>query len=157
MADKDTLWTAVVARYPSSVLVALTNVDDPSGTSVDTAYGTEAANGVINLWPLYAQVDFDVTDATHLEVAARGVIAQLQERGGVSSQMAKIEWDEVFGDNGLIAKVSKTGPRGRQGPTTNSNIRQSTGLTESGGRKRAWADKDSLPSGILPSDQGAVT
>ena len=122
MADKDTIWTAVKLRYDADGLITLTNTRDRTATTIDDTAGTEAANGVINIWPAYAQVTFDVSDNLHVEVAVRGTIANLWERGGSAASIAKVEWDEVFSADGLISKVRETGPRGRQGPTSNRLI-----------------------------------
>lgn len=143
MAAKDDVWTAVVARYDSASLVSLTNINDRNPTSINTTAGTEAANGTLNLWPAYAQVDFDVSDGLHMEVAVRGTIAMLFERGGSASAIAKVEWDEVFSNEGLIARVRRTGPRARQGPSTNSGV--TTTAENVGGRnKKGWSDRDNI-------------
>ena len=77
MADKDTVWTAVTARYADAGLISLTNIRSRAASATSTAVGTEAANGVLGLWPAYAQVVFDVSDTLHIEVAVRGTIAML--------------------------------------------------------------------------------
>ena len=150
MADKDTVWTAVKSRYDIDGLIALTNIRDRSAVAIDDTVGTEAANGVINLWPMYAQETFDVSDNMHLEVAVRGVIAMLWERGGSSAEIAKVEWDEVFSDDGLMGRLRGTGARGRQTPSSNSGVTQKAEGTSTGARYRGWADRESLPTGYMP-------
>jgi hypothetical protein len=110
--------------------------------------GTEAANGTLNLWPAYAQVDFDVTDGLHLEAAVRGTIAMLWERGGSATAIAQQEWDEVF-TAGIISALKNTGPRGHQGPSSNSGVSQKSELTSSGRSVRGWSDPESLPIGSM--------
>lgn len=149
MADKDTIWTAVKARYDNSGLISLTNIRSRSASEVDDDVGTEAANGVLNLWPRFAQVAFDVTDGAHIEVAVRGTIANLWERGGSSAAIAKVEWDEVFSDTGLIGRLRRTGARGRQGPSSNSGVTQSSELTSTGKRTLPWSDRKALPPGSM--------
>lgn len=144
MADKDTVWTAVVARYDNDSLVSLTNINDRDQGSIDTTVGTEAANGTLNLWPAYAQVEFDVSDGLHLEVAVRGTIAMLQERGGTSTDVAKIEWEEVFANDGLMGKVKRTGPRGRQGPSSNSGV-TTPAETSNGRAVIGWSHRNNFP------------
>jgi len=156
MADKETIWTAVVASYDSDGLITLTNIRDRSATSVSTATGQNAAQGVIDLWPAYAQVAFDVDDALHLEVAKRATIAMLWERGGSSSEIAKVEWDEVFSPDGLLARIKRTGARGRQGPSSNSGVQQKAEQTASGGKYRGWSDRESLPVSYLPNRKTAA-
>jgi hypothetical protein len=92
MTDAADLWTAVVASYNADGLLQLTNIRNRAATSIDTAVGQSAAQGVIDVWPVYAQSAYDATNATHVEVAKRGVIAMLWSRGGTASQIAKIEW-----------------------------------------------------------------
>lgn len=140
MADKDTVWTAVKARYDSASLISLTNINDRDQTAIDDTVGTEAANGTLNLWPAYAQVEFDVSDGLHLEVAVRGTIAMLYERGGTSTDVAKIEWEEVFSNDGLMGKLKRTGPRGHQAPSSNSGV--TTSSESSAGRNvMGWSDR----------------
>lgn len=151
MADKNTLWDAVKARYDSNGLISLTNIRDGSQTTIDDTVGTEAANGTINLFPVSAQEAFDVTDGAHLEAAVMGVIAMLWRRGGTSSEIEQVKWDEVFSPEGIIAKVRRTGPRGHQGPSSNSGVSQKSELTSSGSQVRGWADRESLPPYTLPA------
>ena len=151
MSDKSELWAAVVVSYDSDGLITLTNIRDRSATSVDTTAGEDAAQGVINLWPAYAQEAYDSTDDLHVEVGKRATIAMLWERGGTSSAIAKVEWDEVFSPDGLISRVRRTGARGRQGPNSNSGVTQKSELTANGRRVRGWADRDSLPTNWMPN------
>lgn len=152
MTDASDLWTAVKADYPEASLLTLTNIKDNSATSINDTNGEAAAQAVINLWPIYAQNTYDSTDATHVEVAEMGVIAVLWRRGGSAIEIAKIEWDEVFGDDGMISKVKRTDPRGRPFPVTNSGTKQSSELIN-GQRKYGWSDTKSLPNNsVLPRD-----
>lgn len=146
MTDATELWTAVVADYDSEGLIGLTNPRNPAATSVGTSVGQAAAQAVINLWPAYAEVAYDSTDNLHVEVGEMAVIAMLFRRGGTSAKIAKIEWEEIFGDDGLLGKVRRTGSRARQGPTTNSGVRQKP-ETLDGQRVRGWADPESMPGG----------
>ncbi|MCP4794032.1 MAG: hypothetical protein GY882_11995 [Actinomycetia bacterium] len=141
------LWTDVVANYESEGLINLTNPRDNGATAVVTAYGESAAQEVIDLFPIYGQVDYDATNSQHVTVGRRGVIAVLYERGGTSSTIAEVEWNQVFGDDGLITKLKRTSARARQGPNTNSGVRQKSELTSTGRRVRGWSDVDSLPLG----------
>jgi|GEM_PF-2103368 len=155
MTDATDLWAAVVVSYEVTGLVALTAIRDPSATTITTAVGVDAAQAAINLWPSYAQLAYDSANALHVEVAKRATIAVLWERGGTSATIAKVEWDEVFGADGLISKVRRTGPRGRQGPASSSGVTASSEIIN-GRRGRPWSDRDSLPiMGILPSRGGA--
>ncbi len=147
MAAQDDLWAYVESVYDAAGLVTLTNIRDRSATAVDDTVGVAAALSTIRLWPAYAQVDFDETDGLHLEVAAAGVIALLWRRGGAATSIEQVKWDTVFGDDGMVAKVRRTSPRGRPGPSSNSG----TITTQESGTRYGWSDRRSLPYGIMPS------
>jgi len=142
-----TLWASVVSNYESEGLINLTNPRDNSATSVDTTYGESAAQEVIDLFPLYGQVDYDASSSQHVAVGRRATIAVLYERGGTASSIAEVEWNEVFGDDGLLTKLKRTSARGRQGPSSNSGVQQKSELTSNGRKVRGWSDPASLPGG----------
>jgi len=144
------LWAAVVADYDTDGLISLTNIRDRSATTIDTAVGEAAAQGVINLWPIYAQTDYDPDNPVHVEVAELGVIAMLWRRGGSASAIEQVKWDEVFGDEGLITRLRRTGPRGRQRPSSNSGVQQAPERDASGRAVRGWSDLQSLPANYMP-------
>lgn len=148
------LWAAVVVSYDSTQLMELTNINSRAATGVDTLAGEDAAQQVIDLWPAYVQAVYDADDALHVAVGKRAVIAVLWERGGTATNIAKIEWDEVFTDS-MLERIKRTGPRGRQGPSSNSGVTQSSELRSDGTKPRPWADPRSLPGGILPSSSSS--
>jgi len=152
MSDASTLWDAVVDSYDGDGLISLSNIRDRSQKRIDTVSGESAAQAVITLFPSHAQVVYDSSDALHVEIAKRGTIAMLWERGGSAASIAQIEWDKVFADDGLVGKLKRTGPRGRQGPSTNSGVTQSV-ETVGGRNVQGWSDPGSLPGGrnYLPS------
>jgi len=147
MTDATDLWDSVVANYPSEGILSLSRPRQNEENTVDTAYGVTAAQEAIDSFPLFAQIVYDAADAQHVLVGRRAVIAILYERGGTSSEIAKVEWDEVFGDGGLMEKLQRTGARGRTTGATNSGVRQRTELTSDGKRVRGWSDPDALPGG----------
>lgn len=155
MTDATDLWAAVVVSYDDRSLAQLTNTNNRATQTITTAVGEDAALGVINLWPAYAQVDYDASNALHVEVAKRGVIAMLWERGGSATTIAQVEWDEVFTDS-MLDRIKRTGPRGRQSPKSSSNVKASSGLRADGSKPRPWSDDDALPFGILPSSRGSA-
>lgn len=153
-AESTALWSAVVASYDEDGLVTLTNIRDRSATTVNTTVGQSAAQAVVDLWPAYAQTTFDLDDPLHMEVGKRATIAVLWSRGGTAAAIAKIEWDEVFSDTGMVARVKATGARGRQGPSTNSGVSTSS-ETIRGQAVMGWSDRGSIPNGILPERRTA--
>ncbi len=82
---------------------------DNGATAVDATYGATAAQEVIDLFPIYGQVDYDATNSQHVTVGRRGVIAVLYERGGTSSTIAEVEWNQVFGDDGIHGVIVANG------------------------------------------------
>jgi hypothetical protein len=153
MAAKDTLWAYVKTVYSAEGLLTLTNIQDRSATAIDDTVGLAASDSVINLWPAYAQVAFDETNALHLEVAVEGVIAMLWRRGGSSTSIEQVKWDTVFGASGTIEKLRRTSPRARSGPSSNSSTITSTPRTN----RYGWSDTASLPPGFLPRSSGLGT
>jgi hypothetical protein len=146
MAAKDELWTYVQSVYDSDGLLTLTNIRDRTATTVDATVGTAAAQSVIYLWPAYAQNNFDETNGLHLEVGAVAVISVLWRRGGASSGIEEVKWDQVWGPEGMIQKVRRTNARGRAQPKSNSGTITST----ESGNQYGWSDLNSLPAGYMP-------
>jgi hypothetical protein len=149
MADKDTIWTAVKAAYDEPGLKSLTNINVSDQTVVNDVAGTSAAEHVLALWPSHVEAAFDVTLAAHMAVALRATIAVLWERGGSATTIAKVKWDDVFDDEGLMGRLRRTGARGRVGPETNA-----PDTSSSGGEIRPWSHRSSMPVGYLPSQRG---
>lgn len=141
------LWASVVSNYENEGLLNLTNPRDNGATTIDTTYGEGAAQEVIDLFPMYGQVTYDAANTQHVAVGRRGTIAILYERGGTSSTIASVEWGEVFGDDGMMTRLKRTGARARQGPRSNSGVRQKSELTSNGRGVRGWSDPESLPLG----------
>lgn len=148
------LWTAVKADYDTAGLITLTNIRNRGAVAVNDTVGESAAQAVINLWPIYAQVEYDAANAQHVEVAELGVIAMLWRRGGSASAIEKVKWDEVFGNEGAIARVRRTGPRGHAGPSSNSGVQTRSEMVN-GRPIRGWSDPDSLPTGFLSTPRTA--
>ena len=148
------LWEAVKLSYDANGLISLTNIRDGSQTTINETVGDQTALDVINLWPAYAQVAYDSTSGLHVEVGKHACIAMLWRRGGSSSTIAEVAWDEVFSSDGMIARVKFTGPRGRRGPSSNSGVTQKA-ETINGRRVRGWSDRESFPVGYLPTRRTA--
>lgn len=141
------LWASVVTNSDGEGLINLTNPRGPGATAIATTVGQNAAQEVIDLFPVYGQIVYDESSAQHIAVGRRAVIAVLYERGGTASTIAEVEWKEVFGDDGLLMKLKRTSARARQGPSSNSGVQQRSELTSNGRRVLGWSDPDSLPLG----------
>ena len=146
MSDATDLWEIVTTSYEAEGLITLTNIRDPAATTVDADFGADAAQEVIDLFPLYGQVEYDATNTQHKTVAKRGVIAVLWERGGSSSTVSEVEWKEVFGEGGLLEKLKRTDVRARSAPSSNSGVRNSQEKVN-GRPVLGWSDPASLPGG----------
>ena len=144
------LWTAVTAAYSTQALMDLTNPDDRSASTANATKGEAAAQAVIDLWPIYAQEDYDASSSLHVQVAVMGTIAMLHRRGGSSSEVDKVTWEEVFGPDGALMKLKRTGARARILPQISGNTQRSTEGTTSGTPQRPWSDSDSRPEGLSP-------
>lgn len=153
MSDQSELWAAVVVSYDAAGLRLLTNIRNRAATTVNTTTGEDAAKAVIDLWPVYAQVEYDSTNVTHVEVGKRGTIAVLWSRGGSSSAIAKVEWDEVFSPDGMITRIKNTSARAHGGPVSNSGVSQKSELVN-GRRIRPWsqAPLSNLPRNVVAND-----
>jgi hypothetical protein len=157
MAAQDELWSATVASYPTRVMLSLTRPEDTTATVIDTAWGTAAALATIEMWPIYAQTAYDETNPAHVQVGIRGTVAFLFERGGTSTEIAKIKWEDVFSDEGMLAKIKATGPRAHPAPRSNSQTAgPSSELLSDGSRPLGWSDSGNLPGGILPSRRSSI-
>lgn len=144
------LWASVVAAYPTSDLVSLTNPRNTQGTGVDTAWGEAAAQETIDLFPVYAQVAFDANDPQHMAVGRHATIAVLYSRGGTAQSGARMKWEDVFSDSGLLGRLRKTSARGHASPQTNSQV-QTASEAQGGAPVKPWAGRESLPGGLLPN------
>lgn len=149
MSAAGDLWTAVKADYDPEGLLTLTNIRNPAATTIDDANGSAAAQAVIDLWPLFAQAEYDPADNANLQVAEMGVIAMLWRRGGASSVIEQVKWDEVFGSSGLLVKLRDTNARARIVPVSNSGVSQAPERDAGGSTVRGWSDRESLPVGVL--------
>ncbi len=146
------LWTAVVASYEDEGLKSLTNPRNKGAASIDTTYGENAAQDVIDLWPIYAQCSYDASDSMHVAVAKQGVIALLYRRGGSSAKIEKVKWDEVFGPDGMLFRLRRNNARAHAQPKSNSGTAQAPETHPTGRRVRPWSSRESLPTGV-PSNR----
>jgi hypothetical protein len=145
MADQDTIWTEVKEVYPSSALIALTNVHNRTATVIDDTSGTRAAEHVLGMWDSYIEESFDATDIKHLAHAVEGTMAVLYRRGGSNSQQANEQWDRVFGDSGMFSKLRRTAARSRRGPG-------GTGPDLKSGREQyGYSHRRAMPPGYMPT------
>lgn len=150
LTDAETLWEATKDNYSAAGLISLTNIYVRDQDDIDDDVGVSAAQHVLDLWPIHAQNDFDVTSATHVAVGVQAVIAVLWRRGGSATQIEQVKWETVFGDDGLLGKVRKTGPRAHGVPAISGNTKSKSEGTLSGRPIQPWADTGSLPVNFPP-------
>ena len=150
MTESSELWAAVEASYDSVTIDQLTNVNANNASAENDTIGLDAAAEAIALWDVYAQVDYDSTDATHVAVGKYAVIAILRARGGTIEGVAQAAWENVFGPEGMIARVKNTGPRGHAAPLSSSDRKRQSELS-SGSKRKQGSDPsrvtDNLPRG----------
>lgn len=151
MTDKATVWTEVKAAYPAEMLAPLTNLYDRSSgsTTVDDTVGQAAAQQFIDLFPDYAEVEFDASNRKHLARAIPGTVAILYQRDGLRTEEAKRAFDHVFGESGTMNALKRTGARARVEPKTTA-----PDTLASGQERRAWSHEKSLPTGFMPTGRG---
>ena len=70
MTDATDLFEAVKLVYDAEGLITLTNIRDRSKTSITEGVGDAAAQSVIDLWPAYAEVAYEASNALHEEAAS---------------------------------------------------------------------------------------
>ncbi len=150
------LWAAVKLDYDSDGLVTLTNIRNRAATTINDTVGEAAAQAVLNLWPAYVQTTYDAANLLHVEAGEMATIAVLWRRGGTSSTIEQVKWDEVFGDDGILSKIRRTGPRARMAPASNSGVDQAAEQTSDGSPVRGWADRESLPPNFLSTRRSAT-
>jgi hypothetical protein len=150
LTDAALLWQATRDAYSAAGLVTLTNITARSETSINDDAGTSAAQHVIDLWEIHAQTPFDILSTTHVAVGTQAVIAVLWRRGGSATQIEQVKWETVFGDDGLIGKVRKTGPRAHGVPAISGNTKSKREGTLQGGPILPWSDPGSLPVNFPP-------
>jgi hypothetical protein len=112
-----TLSTEVQARYPSQLLVNITNPMETTATTVNTTTLNAAATDVEADFEIVAGVEYDGTDARHVAVAVEGVIAKLLRRTG-TSQYEEREKDYNF----RLRDLAKVTGRDRITPESDSEV-----------------------------------
>ena len=145
MTDQSTVWTEVKEVYPTPFLKAVTNLHDRTASAPDDTVGERAALHILGLWESHVEVEFSASNTAHLALAVEMTIATLLERRHPGSAKAKTACDRVFGDDGLVFKFRRTGPRGRRGPAISGPD------LKNGQEQRAYSHRKSLPSNFLPS------
>lgn len=149
------LWAAVVASYPANIVLQLSNLGSPEATTVNTTAGEAAAQEVIDLWPVYAQVAYSASNATHVAVGKIATLTMLARKSGHAATSATVEWDQVFGGDGMIARIKETSARAWPSPASNSGVTTRRENAD-GVNIRGWGDRDAIPHGLLPSSMPAV-
>ncbi len=86
------LGTHVTDRYSAQFIRNLTNPDNPSATTTDTARLDEAVTDAEADFQTYTGVVYDDTDNQHIALACEGVIATLKLRGASSRSGGEEAW-----------------------------------------------------------------
>lgn len=113
------LWDEVTTRLSSRTVVALTNPDDPTATSVDTARANAAVTDVQAAFEIFAQVVYDNDNALHVAVAIGGVEAYLIDRGAAGSAESG---KSIARFHKQLERLARATTRRRMLPATNSEL-----------------------------------
>lgn len=141
------LGTHVQNRYGAQYLINLTNPQLPSATVIDATRLLNAANDVIGMFDIYANVEYDDTIDSHIAVAAPCVIDRLLVYAG---QMDATDMEERCKTR--LQELAMITGRNRPQPTTNSILQPST---EQAGTGPTRPDFDrGRRAAILPSAPG---
>lgn len=149
MTAQSELWAAVVVSYDAGGLRSLSNPNNRGSNTINTTLGEDASLDIITLFPVYVQVDYDSTDALHVAAGKQAVIALLWRRGGSSTTIAQVKWEEIFKPDGLFSRLRRLGPRARPIPKSNSGVQQRSELI-SGQTVTGWSDREAYPPHFLP-------
>lgn len=100
-----TLAARVTSRYPSQLLVNLTNPNNTAaGTTIDTTKLGLATTDIEADFQIHAGIEYDDDDALHVTVATEGVIARLMEwTGHAGAEQQKDRYMSRLSD---LAKVT---------------------------------------------------
>lgn len=115
------LATQVTNRTKTQHLVNLTNPNDRTATTVDTAYLDYAVTDVQADFEIEAEVEYDDTEPMHVSVGVQGVIAKLlmyAESGGAggTGEDAHTRWIS------RLRKLRSVTSRARVSPVTRSPL-----------------------------------
>lgn len=133
----------VVARYSAQRLLNLTNPDNPAATSNNATTLAAACTDAAADFKILAGVVFDVTDARHVSVAVRGVIAylyQYMDNAAKAPAMADFHY--------RLKDLAKVTGRDRLLPQTSSHL-QPTVPGSDGRQARPAFDDASFTGGQL--------
>ena len=106
-------------RYSDQYLINLTNPQNPSATTVNTALLILAATDVQGAFETYAQVVYDDTEAQHVEIGVSMVIAKLKMYSGQGGGDALAEHDRSIE---RLKDLSRVTSRARVTPRSKSEL-----------------------------------
>ncbi len=149
------LITDVQNRYSTTLLIALTNPDDPDVTTLDTGATGKlqlAADDVAQVFEALTATGYDATEAMHTSVGVEGVVALLRRRTGKYPD-AESEWDDFLS---ALRRVAEVTGRNRVEPTSNSLMQPSEDDRLTSTPRPAFDDRHFDP--FLPAPpRGGVT
>lgn len=141
----------VIARFSTQRLKNLTNPDAPSATSYDATRLATACTDAAADFEIYAGTVFDVTDARHVPVAIRGVVAYLHtytDNGAAADALKAFRFE--------LKALAKVTGRDRILPYTDSALEPSPNPREGTTRARpAFDDSVFDPIVVQPPTGGS--
>lgn len=117
------LWDEVANRFSAEDLIALTNPDARTATSIDTTRRDSAVADAEAFFGIYAQTTYDNSNDTHVAVGVAGVVAILMSRGGSAPGVAEETVDKFIE---RLERLAKLDARKRLTPQAESNALEPT-------------------------------
>jgi len=135
----------VALRYPSQLLLELTNGRDATASSVDATVLAQAASSIEAYFQTYAEETYDGTVAIHLEIACKGVVGLLRQWSAGTYEGSREFWNDLKEE---CDRIKGTRSRARIVPSSNSQLAP-TDENPTGERLRPWSD-DTVFRGLVP-------
>jgi len=110
MSDITDLAAAVTTRYGTQFLVEMTNPDDSSTTTVDSAVLNAAATDCIGAFQMETGIAFDPDNYTHVYVCVGGVMACLVRYKSRDAGIMSKNWNNFLGACSSLRKKATALP-----------------------------------------------
>lgn len=121
----------VQGRYQTRRLVALTNPEDRTGTTIDTTRLNYACADAEAEFQRRTATEYDDTEAAHVDVCVELVVLKLMERGGGSIEATERQRQRVEQQFDSLARVTGRDRPSPAGTGENIDVRRegTTGTT----------------------------
>ena len=100
----------VTERFSAQFMVSITNPDDQDAASINTTLLGYAATDVEADFKVYAGIEYDETEDTHVSVAVQGVILKLQNRRSQGEPRSDDNWIERLKALAMVTARDRISP-----------------------------------------------